>query len=189
MSGDSTSSAGDTSQDASVNTKDNAAKDENVKDAEGQGGKGKDDADKGKGTDDTAALKKALKAERDRANALEKAQRDSELSKLPELERAKAIADELTKENEQLKTENQRMKVGMKLGLPWNLAKRLSGDTEEEMRADAADLLNDYKPVEKQVLKDDPKNKRPPNDAKKSGAAGGPGMNDILRALAGRKAS
>lgn len=176
-----------TSKDANANTKEDASKDVNAK-ADGSPDGKAGDADKSKReAEDTTALKKALKAERDRANALEKEKREADLSKLPELERAKAVADELTKENEKLKLENTRMKVSLDMGLPWKLAKRLSGDTEDEMREDAADLLKDYKPAEKQVVRDDPKNKRPPNDAKKPGTAGGPGMNDILRALAGRK--
>lgn len=177
-----------TGQDADKGTKTDADKAKDTgKEGSQETGKATD-ADKSK-DDDTSGLKKALAAERKRADALEKEKRDAELSKLPELERAKAVADELTKENEKLKLENTRMKVSLDMGLPWKLAKRLSGDTEEAMREDAADLLKDYKPAEKQVLKDDPKNKRPTNDAKKSGSAGGPGMNEILRALAGRGGS
>jgi hypothetical protein len=178
----------DTSKGAAETTTDDATKDASAKAGESQEDGKATDADKKSG-DDTTALKKALKAERDRANALEKAQREAELSKLPELERFKAEAEELAKENEKLSAENMRMKVALDMGLPWKLAKRLSGDDEDAIRDDAADLLKDYTPAKKQVVPDDPKNKRPPNDAKKNGSAGGPGMNDILRALAGRKGS
>lgn len=135
-------------------------------------------------TDDVAGLKKALEAERKQRQTLEKAARDAELAKLPELERAQTEALTLKDENAKLTTENMRLKTGLKLGMPWSLAKRLTGDTEEEMQADASDLMKDYKGEHgKPLVKDDPKNKRPPNDAKKTGSVGTPGMNEILRAL------
>src|SRR5690349_8373951 len=186
MSGE--SSDQDTKQTADVSTKEDASKDANGRSSDLQDTGKAGSADK-KSDEDVSGLKKALKAERERADKLEKAQRDAELAKLPELERAQAEVKQLTDENEKLKTENMRQKIALSEGLPWSLAKRLSGETEDEMRADAADLLKDYKPAEKQIIKDDPKNKKPTNDAKKSGTAGGPGMNDILRALAGRKAT
>ncbi len=191
MSGDSTQSADQgTSQDANANTKDDATKDANAKAGESQEAGKQGDADKSKqGDNDLSGLKKALAAERKLREGLEKEKREAELSKLPELERFKTQNDELAKENERLSKENLRQKIALDMGLNWNLARRLSGDTEDEMREDAADLLKDYKPAEKQILKDDPKNKRPPNDAKKTGGTGGPGMNEILRALAGRKAT
>lgn len=145
--------------------------------------------DKPKDKDDLSGLKSALAKERKRADQLEKEKRDADLSKLPELERAKTVADELTKENDKLKLENTKMKLGLELGLPWRLARRLSGDTEDEMREDAEELLKDYKPTEKLIVKDDPKNKRTTNDAKKQGGTGGASMNDLLRAAAGRRAS
>lgn len=170
-----------TNPDANANTKEDASKDANGKAGENPD-TGKASDDKSKDGEDTSALKKALKAERERANALEKEKRDAELSKLPELERFKAEAEELRKDNEKLTLENTRMKIALDMGLSWKLAKRLSGETEDEMREDAADLLKDYKPADK-LFRDDPKNKRPPNDAKKNGSSGGPQMNDVLRAL------
>ncbi len=137
-------------------------------------------------SDDSSALKKALQAERKRADAAEKTLRDGELAKLPELERAKSVAEELTKENERLTKENMRLTIAMDLGLPWKLGKRLSGDTEEEMRADGADLLKDYKVDDSKRVPDDKANKRPPNDAKKQGGSAKPDMNALLRAAAGR---
>jgi hypothetical protein len=62
----------------------------------------------------------------------------------------------------------------------------LEGDTEEEMRSDAADLLKDYKASSNEDPKD---RKRPANDAGKSGgsAAGtAVDMNRLLRAAAGK---
>lgn len=181
MAGDSSATDQGTKTDEGTETKDDATK-EGAEKGTGQDGKGTDS----KTSDDHLGLKKALQAERKQREALEKQIRDGELAKLPELERAKSVADALTKENETLKLENTRMKVSLDMGLPWKLAKRLSGDTEEEMRSDAADLLKDYKPAGEQVVKDDPKNKRPTNDAKKTGSSGGPDMNQLLRTLAGR---
>lgn len=188
MSGDAVDQG--TKQDANASTKDDATKDANAKGADDQGGKGTD-ADKSKkddaSKDDLTGLKKALAAERKLREGLEKEKREAELSKLPELERAQAQLTELQAENEKLKTELTRRQIGMELGLPWKLARRISGDTEDEMREDAADLLKDYKPAGEQIVKDDPKNKvKTTNDAKKTGTAGKPGMNDILRALAGK---
>lgn len=158
-----------------------------TKDTGKGGGTGDDkdtkDADKSKSDDDTHGLKKALNETRKERDALLKAQRDAELAKLPELERAKTQVDELTKENEKLGIENRRYKVAMKLGLPWSIGKRLTGETDEEMEADGAELAKEYKGDGGKKVIDDPKNKRPPNDAKKTGTAGQPGMNDILRAL------
>lgn len=161
---------------------DTKAKDTGTKDGESPSADGK-----AKDADEHIGLKKALQAERKEKEALAKQIRDGELAKLPELEKAQTIATQLTAENEKLTLENTRMKVALDMGLTWKLAKRLTGDTEDEMRSDAADLLKDYKPAGEQVVKDDPKNKKPPNDAKKTGTSGGPDMNQILRALAGKK--
>ncbi|HET8536558.1 MAG TPA: hypothetical protein VFL73_05185 [Solirubrobacteraceae bacterium] len=49
--------------------------------------------------------------------------------------------DTLTKTNGDLSAENLRLKVGYKLGLPMALAERLRGNTEEELIADADELV------------------------------------------------
>lgn len=188
MSGEDTGTTGpDTSKDANASTKDSVDPKGTGQGGDGTDGKGTDtgNGDAKKDGEDTTGLKKALAETRKERDALLKAQRDAELAKLPELERAKAQVDELTKENEKLSIENRRYKVGMKLGLPWSLAKRLTGDTDEEMEADGADLVKEYKGGDGKKVIDDPANKKktPPNDAKKTGGSAGPGMNDILRAL------
>lgn len=161
----------------SVTVKDDA------KDAAGKSGS----ADKkSTGDDDAAGLKSALQKERKTREALEKQIRDGELAKLPELERYKTLSDELGKEVEKLKTENMQRRVAMELGLNWTIGKRITGDSEDEMRADGAELLKQFKQDQDQKTKDDPKNKTT-NDARKTGAVGGPTMNDKLRALAGRQ--
>lgn len=139
--------------------------------------------------EDTAGLKSALQKERKTREALEKQIRDGELAKLPELERYKTLSDELTKENEKLKTENMQRRVAMELGLNWTIGKRITGETEDEMRADGAELLTQFKQDQKEKAKEDPKNKARTNDAHKTGSVGKPGMNEALRALAGRSLS
>lgn len=175
------------------NAKDDATKtgNESGKDDAAHAGKetSTDDNAKGKtegqdkSTEDTSALKKALKAERDARAAAEKQLRDAELAKLPELERYKSEAETLAKENEKLTTENMRMKIGMELELPWRLAKRIAGDTEDEMRSDAAEILKDFKRDEEGKTKT---TKTPPNDGRKQGPTGKPDMNALMRAAAGR---
>ncbi len=138
-----------------------------------------------KANDDTANLKKALSAERKAREEAEKRIRDAELAKLPELERAKAELSEVVKERDALKTENMRLNVGMKNGLPWNLAKRITGATLEEMEADATELLKDFK----RDNDTNTKTKPPTNDGKKGGTDASTGkrdMNALLRAAAGR---
>lgn len=165
------------------------------------GGSGNDSAkDAGKDTkvdttgDDTKGLKSALQKERKAREDLERQLREQELAKLPELERFKSEADRLTKENEKLTIENQRMRIGMELGLKWSVAKRIAGDTEAEMRADAAELLRslrneDDEEKERKTNKDrDAVNKAKTNDAHKTGPAGKPDMNSLLRIAAGRSA-
>lgn len=168
-------------------TKDDAAKDTKSTDAtDTNGGAGKgSDADKAHDSaEDTTGLKKALQATRKERDELAKQMRDAELAKLPELERAQTTARELTDTNAKLMQENMRMKVALDLGLTWTLAKRLTGDSEDEMRADGAELLKQFKGDDGKSTKDDPKNKvKTTNDAKKTGSTGGPGMNEILRAL------
>jgi hypothetical protein len=62
-------------------------------------------------------------------------------------ERAKAAeqkagdVDSLKEEHGALSAENLRLKVGYKLGLPLALAERLRGSTEEELIADADELV------------------------------------------------
>lgn len=149
-------------------------------------GTGDDSKDKGNAKDDdTSGLKKALAAERKARSDAEKKLREQELAKLPELERYKSQAETLEKENAKLSVENLKMKIALELELPWRLAKRISGDTEDEMREDAADLLKDFKA--KGDDKDDAKErKRPPNDGKANGKSSAVSMNDLLRAAARR---
>lgn len=118
--------------------------------------------------------------------SLEEEKRNAELSKLPELERYKTMSEALEKENKELREDNMRRQVAMEMDLPWGLAKRLTGTKLEEMRADAAELTKDYAPARKRIIPPDDKNNARTNDQGKGGGTGKPGMNDALRALAGR---
>jgi hypothetical protein len=162
-------------------------------DAKGTGTASDDKSKKVTDPEDVTGLKNTVKALRKERDDLAKAARDAELAKLPELERYKAEAEEFAKENEKLKIENMRMKIGMELGLKWSFAKRITGDTEEEMRSDAADLLKHIKSDEdsdSSKSKDrDAANKRTTsNDGGKGGSAGKPNMSALFRAAAGRTA-
>jgi len=152
------------------------------------------DADK-KSADDAAGLKSALQKERKRADEAERKIREAELEKLPELERFKSEAERLGKENEKLTLENQKMRIGLELGLKWSVAKRITGDSEAEMRSDAADLLkelrtdtDDDKSKSTKDKDKDAANRAKTNDGKASGSAGAAGMNELFRRAAGRTA-
>lgn len=92
--------------------------------------------------------KKALDAERKRANALDKqlkailAEReDAETAKLSELEQAKRAATEAAARLAEYERTTIRQKVALEKGLPASLVSRLQGDDEEALSADADALL------------------------------------------------
>lgn len=92
--------------------------------------------------------KKALDAERKRANALDKqlkaflAEReDAETAKLTELEQAKRSAAEAANRLAEYERTTLRQKVALDKGLPASLVGRLQGDDEDSLSADADALL------------------------------------------------
>ena len=92
--------------------------------------------------------KKALEAERKRANALDKqlkafqAERDAaEAEKLTELERAQKAAKEASERLAEYEKTTMRQKVALDAGLPAALVARLQGDDEESLIADAESLM------------------------------------------------
>ena len=92
--------------------------------------------------------KKALEAERKRANALDKqlkafqAERDAaEAEKLTELERAQKAAKEASDRLAEYEKTTMRQKVALDTGLPAALVARLQGDDEESLIADAESLM------------------------------------------------
>jgi hypothetical protein len=92
--------------------------------------------------------KKALDAERKRANALDKqlkailAEREeAETAKLSELEKAKRAATEAATRLAEYERTTIRQKVALEKGVPASLVARLQGDDEESLSADADALL------------------------------------------------
>ena len=86
-----------------------------------------------------AALAKANK-EAERLRLKEKEREDAQLS---EVEKAKRDADEARIELEKLRSAKVRADIALELGLPAKWVGRLQGDTEDELRADAAEILAD----------------------------------------------
>lgn len=93
------------------------------------------------------AGKKALAAERGRANALEKelkafkAEAEARANaELTELERFKKEAEELRAANTRSELEAIRLSVALEKGIPANLAARLQGNDRESIAADADSL-------------------------------------------------
>lgn len=91
-----------------------------------------EDEDEAPAADLESVLKSLRKKNRENQN-LRKRVKDAE-------ETAKD-ADTLKTDNQRLATENMRLTVAVNHGLPMELAKRLVGQTVEEMEADAADML------------------------------------------------
>ena len=92
--------------------------------------------------------KKALEAERKRANALEKqlkqfqSERElAEAAKLSDLERAQKAAQEAAAQLAEYQKTAIRQKVALEKGIPANLVDRLRGDDEESLSVDADELL------------------------------------------------
>jgi hypothetical protein len=132
---------------------------------------------------DNDGLKKALQAERRARQQAERALKQKELEALPELEQLRTKAADLEKENAKLARENLQYKVGYKAKLPEHLWKKLDGETEEEMAADAAEMAKHFKTDD--IKKDD--GRKPPNDGRKNGKTPSTGtdVNALLRAAAG----
>jgi len=84
---------------------------------------------------------KATKAERDDLAAKVKEYEDAGKS---DAERRDEQLASTTKERDSLKNENARLRVALDLGLTASQAKRLVGETEDELRADAEELLKDF---------------------------------------------
>lgn len=94
------------------------------------------------------AGKKALSAERRRADAAEKALKaaqaqlaEIETAKLSDLERAQRERDEAQSRLREFEQANLRQRVALAKGLPADLVDRLRGETEAEVAADADALL------------------------------------------------
>ena len=97
--------------------------------------------------------KKALEAERARANEAEKALRaaqaqldEIEQAKLSELEKAQKAANEASAKLAEYERTTIRQKVALEKGLPAKWVDRLKGDTETDLAADADAILADLQP-------------------------------------------
>lgn len=155
-------------------------KDETAKDAETEGSKSdsKDDSGKSQTTDNTKVSEdddwktKARKHE-DRAKALQ-ASVDKLTSKVEEFESAsKSETEKLTdkaskaeKEAVSAKAEASRLRVALAKGLDAVQAKRLIGDSEEELEQDADELLSSFKPKDDEKKAEDEEPKGDPKDGK-----------------------
>ena len=92
-----------------------------------------------------AALAKANKeAERLRLKAKER-----EDEKLTEIEKAKRDADDAKTELVNLRSAKLRSDIALELGLPAKWVARLHGDSEEDLRADALEILADLNKTRK----------------------------------------
>lgn len=101
-----------------------------------------------------------LKAELDRIRpALSKANKEAEAArlklkalddeKLSEIEKAQRDAAEATQELARLRSASLRQSVALEAGLPAKWVARLHGETEEELRADALEILADLNKTRK----------------------------------------
>lgn len=120
-----------------------------------------------------ATLRTIVTKERKLASAAEKKAREKEREALPELQRYKMELEELARDKATSDLENRRLKIGVgELHLPLAIAERLRGDTDEEMRTDAEQLVKLYKPSGDDNKLRAPRNdgrKPPPNDGAKLG--------------------
>ncbi|WP_136314321.1 hypothetical protein [Actinomyces procaprae] len=126
--------------DAAATTADTANPDT---DADGDGGEDNGDGENSKEADSpeewdhARALAKIRKA-----NAEAKAQR----ARAKAAEQKAATVDDLTRERDELARKVHRLEVAAEYGLDPRLAARLQGDTAEEMRQDAQELLEMFAP-------------------------------------------
>lgn len=92
-----------------------------------------------------AALKSANKeAEKNRLKL-----KEVDDAKLSEVEKAKRDAEDATRELNKLRRDSLRQKVALDAGLPAKWVGRLQGDSEEELVADAAEILADLNKTRK----------------------------------------
>lgn len=92
-----------------------------------------------------AALKSANKeAEKNRLKL-----KEVDDAKLSEVEKAKRDAEDATRKLDKLRRDSLRQKVALDAGLPAKWVGRLQGDSEEELVADAAEILADLNKTRK----------------------------------------
>lgn len=119
--------------------------------AEGEGGDddgGESQEDEQEPFDKDRAMRKIQKLNSEARNLRERAQ---------EADKKAENADELTKTNEEQASKILRLEVALKHGLPASLVGRLNGSTEEELLADAEELMGLF--VAKEPPSQSPKRK------------------------------
>lgn len=117
--------------DAQESTADTDAQDAESSEADGEEGESQEDAPDAP-FDKDRALRKIQKLNSESRNLRDRAQ---------EAEKKAEGADELTKTNQSQASEILRLRVALKHGLPEGLVGRLNGSTEEELLADAEELM------------------------------------------------
>lgn len=121
----------------------------------------------------SSGLERDLAKTRKRLHEVESELTEVKTKNLTEAERIIAERDTLKAENTTLKTDNTKMKLALQLKMPWTLAKRIQGDTEDEMREDAKELLSNFEDKEAEKAKEKSAGgtgkKAPTNDGGKSG--------------------
>lgn len=126
-----------------------------------------------------------LAKERKRRQELEAELTDLKTKNLTEQERIVQERDTLKTTVQTLTNENTKYKLALQLKLPWSLAKRIQGDTEDEMRDDAKELLSNFEDKEAEKAKEKPTGgtgKKPPtNDGGKTGGSAPKDGNELLR--------
>ncbi len=89
-------------------------------------------------------LERDLHKERQKSQQLAKELDELKTANLSDAEKAVKERDTLKTENGELKKVNKRQELALKLGLPWSIGKRITGDTDEEMKADAEELRKEF---------------------------------------------
>ncbi|MEQ4566186.1 hypothetical protein [Paenarthrobacter sp. CAP02] len=100
-------------------------------------------ATEGTSSEEVARIRAALAKANKEAERLRLKEKEREDAQLSEIEKAKRDADEAKIELEKLRSAKVRADIALELGLPAKWMGRLQGDTEDELRADAAEILAD----------------------------------------------
>lgn len=143
------------------------------------------DANKPKASD---GLERDLHKERQKSQKLAEELEALKTANMTEAEKAVKERDTLKTENIELKRVNKRQELALKMGLPWSIGKRITGDTDEEMKADAEELRKEFVKDDKgnasTRAKETGRKPETTNDAGKTGnQTGRSDPNELLRNL------
>lgn len=133
----------------------------------------------------SSGLERDLAKERKLRQQYESELTELKTKNLSEQERIIAERDKLKTDYAEASKENTKLKLALQLKLPWSLAKRIQGDSEDEMRDDAKELLSNFEDKEAEKVKEKSTGgtgKKPPtNDGGKSGTGKASDPNELLR--------